>query len=134
MGTKLFNRFMVPTSLERKGLGGAINLNVACSGCGVQLQYASSMVCLTERRRKCVSLSLGLCFLIWGHGYPAYHKILKLGLGICTLTNSNFYNIVKFAHPCVKSVLDEICEMGKSEMKRKTPLIAWQLEEGSHHL
>ena len=78
-------------------------------------------MCLKERRRSCVSLALGLCFLIWGHGYPAYHKILKLGLGIPTLTSSNFYNIVKLAHPCVKSVLDEICEMGKSEMKRKPP-------------
>ena len=54
-----------------------------------------------------------------GAGYPSYHKILKLGLGIHTLSHVNFYNIVKLAHPCVKSVLDGICSMGKSEMKDK---------------
>lgn len=47
--------------------------------------------------------------------------IIKLGLGIHTLTYINFYKIDKLAHPCVKAVLDEICEMGKSEMKVKTP-------------
>ena len=75
-----------------------------------------------------MSLALGLCFLIWGHGYPAYHKILKLGLGFSSLTGSNFYNIIKLAHPDVKTVLDEICEMGKSEMKEKPPfeLGSWE--------
>lgn len=69
-----------------------------------------------------VPLALGLCFLIWRHGYPSYHKIFeKLGLGIHTLTYNHFNKIFKLAHPCVKAVLDEICEMGKSEMKVKTP-------------
>ena len=101
-------------------MGGAIKLNIMCNGCGERIHYGSSMVSLSEQRRNCLSLALGLCFLLWGHGYP-YHKILKLGLGIHTLTCNNFYEIVKLAHPCVKAVLDEICEMGKSEMKVKTP-------------
>ena len=102
-------------------MGGAIKLNIMCNGCGARIHYASSMVSLSQRRRNCVSLALGLCFLIWGHGYPSYHKILKLGLGIHTLTYINFYKIVKLAHASVKAVLDEICDMGKSEMKVKTP-------------
>ena len=96
-----------------------MKIKIACNGCGVCLEYASSMVCLRERRRNCVSLALGLCFLIWGHGYPLYHKILNLGLGIQTLAYGNFYNIIKVAHPFVKSILDEICEWGKNEMKSK---------------
>ena len=112
---------LVPTAVDDKGLGGAVKVRFACNGCGVTLEYASSMVCLTQRRRNCVSLALGLCFLIWGHGYPLYHKILKLGLGIQTLAYGNFYNIMKLAHPFVKSILDEICELGKNQMKAKDP-------------
>ena len=44
-----------------------------------------------------MSLALGLCFIIWGHGYPIYHKVLKLGLGMQTLAYKNFFNIIKFA-------------------------------------
>lgn len=101
---------------------------VTCHGCGNKIHYASGMVCLKETRRNCVSLALGLCFLIWGHGYPIYHKVLRLGLGMQTLAYKNFFNIIRIAHPVVKSILDEICEMGKSEMKAKDPteLGSWQ--------
>ena len=117
----VFSGILVPTGMEDKGLGGAITVRIACSGCGNSLHYASSMVCLTERRRNCVSLALGLCFLIWGHGYPIYHKVLRLGLGLQTLAYKNFFHIIRIAHPFVKTVLDEICEMGKNEMKMKNP-------------
>lgn len=118
----------MPTAFEDKGLGGAIKVMVTCHGCGNKIHYASSMVCLKETRRNCVSLALGLCFLIWGHGYPIYHKVLRLGLGMQTLAYKNFFNIIRIAHPVVKSILDEICEMGKSEMKAKDPteLGSWQ--------
>ena len=118
----------MPTAFEDKGLGGAIKVMVTCHGCGNKIHYASSMVCLKETRRNCVSLALGLCFLIWGHGYPIYHKVLRLGLGMQTLAYKNFFNIIRIAHPVVKSILDEICEMGKSEMKAKDPteLRSWQ--------
>ena len=43
------------TGMEDKGLGGAITVRIACSGCGNSIHYGSSMVCLTERRRNCVS-------------------------------------------------------------------------------
>ena len=79
------------------------------------------MVCLRETRRNCVLLALGLCFLTWGHGYPIHHKILRLGLGMETLSNKSFLKIIKIAHPFVKSILDDICKLGKSEMKAKDP-------------
>ena len=96
---------------------------VACSRCGTKLQYASSMVCVKETRKTCVSLALGLCFFIWGHGHPIYHKVLRLGLGMQTLAYT-----CRIAHPFVKSILDEICEMGKSEIKAKnlSELGSWQ--------
>lgn len=82
----------MPTAFEDKGLGGAIKVMVTCHGCGNKIHYASSMVCLKETRRNCVSLALGLCFLIWGHGYPIYHKVLRLGLGMQTLAYKNFFS------------------------------------------
>ena len=112
----------MPIAYEDKGLGGAIKVDVTCSGCNNKIHYASSMVCVKETRRTCVSLALSLCFLIWGHGYPIYHKVLRLGLGMQTIAYKNFYNIIKIAYPFVKCILDEICEMGKSEMKAKDPL------------
>ena len=36
-----------------------------------------------------------------------------------TIAYKNFFNIIKIAYPFVKSILDEICEMGKREMKAK---------------
>ena len=117
----VFSDILVPSGMEDKGLGGAITVRIACSGCGNSIHYASSMVCLTERRRNSVSLALGLCFLIWGHGYFIYHKVLRLGLGLQTLAYKNFFRIIRIAHPFVKTVLDEICEMGKNEMKMKNP-------------
>ena len=69
----------MPVTLEDKGLGGAIKLNIMCNGCGARIHDASSMVSLSERRRNCVSLALGLCFLIWGHSYPSYHKKVRFG-------------------------------------------------------
>ena len=117
----VFSGILVPTGMEDKALGGAVTVRIACSGCGNSIHYASSMVCLTERWRNCVSLALGLCFLIWGHGYPIYHEVLRLGLGLQTLAYKNFFHIIRIAHQFVKTVLDEICEMGKNEMKMKNP-------------
>lgn len=124
----LFSGLLVPTAYEDKGLDGAIKVDVTCSGCNNKIHYASSMVCLKETRRTCVSLTLGLCFLIWGHGYPIYYKVLRLGLGMETIAYKNFFNIIRIAYPFVKSILDEICEMGKSEMEAKDPLElgSWQ--------
>ncbi len=118
----------MPTSYEENGLGGAVKVALACNGCGNRIDYVSSMVCLKESRRNCVSLALGLCFLIWGHGYPIYHKILRLGLGMQTIAHKNFYNIIKIAHPIVKSTLNDICDMGKRKMRAKDPteLGSWQ--------
>jgi len=72
--------------------------------------------------RNCVSLALGLSFLIWGYGYPIYHKVLKLGLGMQTLACKNSFHITNIVHPFVNNVLDEICETAKNEMKMKNPL------------
>ena len=85
----------MPTGMEDKGLGGAITVRIARSGCGNSIHYTSGMVCLTERRRNRVSLPLGLCFLIWGHGYPIYHKVLRLGLGLQTLAYKKFLSYYK---------------------------------------
>lgn len=91
----LFSGLLVPIAYEDKGLGGAIKVDVTCSGYNNKIHYASSMVCLKETRRTCVSLALGLCFLIWGHGYPIYHKVLRLGLGMQTIAYKNFLILFK---------------------------------------
>ena len=45
-----------------------------------------------------------------------------------TFSHKSFLKIIKIAHPLVKSILDDICKLGKSEMKAKDPseLGSWQ--------
>lgn len=92
------------------GLGGAVKVLLACSGCGTEVDYASSEVYHKNRKRNCVSLATALCFLVYGQGYPTYYKVLRLGLGMDVLARSNFYRVIEIAYPHVKTVLDTMCE------------------------
>ncbi|KXJ07142.1 hypothetical protein AC249_AIPGENE6000 [Exaiptasia diaphana] len=119
---------LIPVRLEDKGLGGAANVVFQCSGCSTVINYSSSQVARCSAKRNAVSLATALCFLIYGQGYPAYYKVLKMGMGIDVLAKKNFYNIIKIAHPHVKSVLDSMCESAKSNMQKRDPneLGSWQ--------
>lgn len=64
-------------------------------------------------------MATALCFLLYGNGYLAYHKVLKLGLGMNVLSKNVFYKVIEMAYPHVKSVLDTMCEKGKMVMKEK---------------
>ena len=103
-----------------KRLGGTVKVWFACSGgCGKKLQYASIQLWLKSHRRNCVSLAMALCFVVWGDGYPAYTKVLKVGLGMDVLNKNSFQRIIEMAYPHVKSILDRMCEKAKHVMKSK---------------
>ena len=108
--------------MKVKSVGLGVKVSFACSGCcGDIIHYSSSQVAITSNRRNCVSLVLALCFLVWGNGYPAYHKVMRLGLGTDVLAKSNFNKVIEIAHPHVKYILDRMCESGKAVMKEKYP-------------
>ena len=118
-----------------KRLGGAVKVWFACSGgCGKNLQYASSQVWLKSHGRNCVSLAMARCFLVWGGGYPAYTKVLKVGLGMDVLSKNSFQRIIEMAYPHVKSILDRMCEKAKHVMKSIGIRGAWQLEANCYNI
>ena len=110
---------LIPVGLQEKGLGGAVKVQLACSGCGTRLDYSSSQIALMSSRRNCVSLATALCFVVYGHGYSMYYKVLKMGLGIDVLASSNFYKVIELAYPHVKTVLDSMCAKAKEHMQKK---------------
>ena len=113
---------LVPVKHQDKGLGGAVKIWFVCDGgCESEVHHSSSQLAFGYRRRSCVSLATALCFLVYGQGYPAYAKVLKIGLGMNVLAKSNFYRIIEIAHPHIKSVLDRMCERAKIKMKSKDP-------------
>lgn len=73
--------------MEDKGLGGATKVWFNCSGGGYKIYYTSFKMALTHYNRNCVSLATALCFLVYGQGYYAYFKVLKIGLGINILSS-----------------------------------------------
>ena len=115
-------------------------MKIACSGCGIELNYASSAVCQDLKRHTVVSLSLRVAALISGIGFAGYDKLFKRHLGMHTVTDKQFYATIEMCSPHVKDMLDEICEIGKDEMKAiaDTELGCWKravtTSDGAWHI
>ena len=115
-------------------------MKIACSGCGIELNYASSAVCQDLKRHTVVSLSLRVAALISGIGFAGYDKLFKRHLGMHTVTDKQFYATIEMCYPHVKDMLDEICEIGKDEMKAiaDTELGCWRravtTSDGAWHI
>ena len=115
-------------------------MKIACSGCGIELNYASSAVCQDLKRHTVVSLSLRVAALISGIGFAGYDKLFKRHLGMHTITDKQFYATIEMCSPHVKDMLDEICEIGKDEMKAiaDTELGCWKravtTSDGAWHI
>lgn len=108
-------------------VGGAAAIVFACTGCGVSVDYASSAMC-KDTRHSVVTLSLRLAALLAGLGFAGYHKLFGRYLGMSTLSDRSFYHVIEIAYPHVQSILDEICEEAKEEMKEipSSELGSWQ--------
>ena len=59
------------------------------------------------------------CLIIGGSTHAVYYKTLKHALGIQAVTENIFRDTIHAMHPIVKALLNEICEVGKQEMKDK---------------
>ena len=60
--------------------------------------------------------------------HAQYHKILKQSLGMSAVNATSFYETIKLLHPIVNTMITEMCEMAKDEMKVLSPASAgsWQ--------
>ena len=108
-------------------------MNIACSGCGLEYQFLSSEA--DTDRRIFVSYAFRLSAFATGIGYAGYHKILGRHLGMCTTTEKMFYRVIVEVYPHITNILDEVCELGKQEMKEiPNDKLAWELEQSNHNL
>ena len=103
-------------------------MQIACSHCGNSISHNSSALCDNTVRQTVVSLALHLATFIAGIGFAGYHKLLKRYLGMHAVSQRHFYHVIEMAYPHVKDILDEVCELGKEEMKSlpSTQLGSWE--------
>ena len=99
------------------GRGGSATVNIACSGCGVQVQYTSSSIPATESRQNVVLYAVHLATFAAGIGFAGYHKLVAHFLGMSVTTDKMFHRVVEEAYPHITTMLDEVHELGKNEMK-----------------
>ena len=108
---------LVPTGHSIKGRGGSATVNIACSGCGVRIDYVSSTLSATESRRNAVSYALRLAAFVSSIGFAGYHKLFGLHLGMSITSNKTFHRVIEEAFPHIIEMLEEICDEGKDDMK-----------------
>ena len=118
---------LIPTGHILGGRGGSAVVHISCSGCGAQIQYASSAMSATESRRNVVSYALRIAAFVSGVGFTGYHKLFGRHLGMSIATDKMF-RVIEEAYPHITEMLDEVCELGKDEMKAlpSDKLGSWQ--------
>ena len=107
---------LVPTKVDRVGLGGAGRIMYSCSGCKDEGLHFNSSTYVFESRRSVVSLAVSVAFILSGNTHAGYHKTLARGLGIPVLTGANYYEAIKILYAPIRDMLDEICSQAKSSM------------------
>ena len=92
-----------------------------CQGCWtVRIDYKSSHLA-QDSRQQLVSVALSLAFFISGHWYAGYRKTLGSGLGLGKVSEKPYLKVVDLALPYIKSMLDEMCNEAKENMKEIAP-------------
>ena len=110
------------------GLGGCAVIKFSCSDCSEQMITLSSSVDVALSRRMVVSLVMQVAFIASGCMHAQCNKILKQGMGMSAVNASSFYETIKLLHPIVDTMVNEMCEMAKDEMKALSPTTvgSWQ--------
>ena len=118
----------MPIRHSFSGRGGSVIVHIACSGCGVQVDFASSSMSATESRRNVVSYAIRIAAFASGIGFAGYHKLFGRHLGMNVTTDKMFHRVIEEAYPHITDMLDEVCELGKEEMKSlpSDKLGSWQ--------
>ena len=119
---------LVPVSVRFFGLGGALVIQFACTGCSERMLTFRTSVDIALSKHSVVSLALQVAFVAAGCAHAQYSKVLKQNLGMSAVDIATFYNTIKLLHPIVHSMLSEMCKEAKDEMKALDPIVvgSWQ--------
>ena len=114
---------LVPVNVKLVGLGGAVIVKFACTGCTDRNLAFHSSVTIALSKRTVVSLALQVAFVIAGCTHAQYSKVLKQCLGVSSVSVSIFYDTIKLFHPVVHNMLSEMCNEVKNEMRSLGPAV-----------
>ena len=91
-----------------------------CSGCASQLVlFETYSKYKPGSAHNAISMSVQVAFIIAGGTHTVYRKTLQHALGIRAVSHVTFLRTIASMYPVVKEMLDEVCEVGKQEMKEK---------------
>ena len=83
-----------------------------CSGPVRQLEH----FCYRSPTQCCV-YAVRLAAFASGIGFAGYHKLFARHLGLNVTSDKMFHRVIEEAYPHITEMLDEICNLGKAEMK-----------------
>ena len=107
----------MPTSYSLMRRGGSACVTTACTGCGSEVDYASSSMSPTENRRNVVSYALRVAAFASGIGFAGYHKLFGRHLRMSVTSGTMVHRVIEEVYPHIIEMLDEVCELGKDDMK-----------------
>ena len=118
---------LVPSSVKKSGLGGAVSITFSCSRCLLHhIPFESSMKFQSFNTTK-VGAAVQVAFVVAGCTHATYCKALKYALGIDAVGADTFMSTIVKMYPVVKQMVDEMCEEAKSDMRGmdQTQLGSW---------
>ena len=74
---------------------------------------------VSHENKNVISTCVQVAFLCAGNTHAVYYKTLKNALGIEAVSAPAFMDKIHSLHPIVKSMLDDVCETARQEMKDK---------------
>ena len=113
---------LVPPHVSSQGLGGSLSITFCCDGCSINPVVFDT--CMKNYQlggcTNTVSMSVKVAFIVAGSTHAVYYyKTLKHALGIDAVCMDVFMDTIYYMYPTVKSILDDICEAAKQDMKDK---------------
>ena len=119
-----------PVAFNCHRLGGAITVRYSCDGCNLKgATFKAHSKCETVLAgSNTISVSLQVAFIIAGSTHATYCKTLGHFLGIDVVSSSTFMRTIRAMHSIVESMLDEVCEAAKQEMRdvKESQLGSWK--------
>ena len=91
-GTDSCKGILVPSSVEVMGLGGALRCRLKCTGCALRTMEFNSSTEVPGSRRTQVTLAVEVATVLAGGGFAMYDRLFGQGLGLHTVSESNFSN------------------------------------------
>ena len=116
----------MPIGHSLSGRGGSVVVRIACSGCGAQVDLPAQVCLLLNPDATWYHMQYAA--FASGIGFAGYHKLFGRHLGMHVTTDKMFHRVIEEAYPHITEMLDEVCELGKEEMKSllSDKLGSWQ--------